>query len=255
MAGMIRLSVQDHIATVVMDRPPVNAQNARFREEMIGVFDALTDRDDVRVAILTGIGTIFSAGADMRERPNPDTPGEYWHFNRLARECFNAIHECAKPVIAAVNGPALGAGLGLVAACDIILCSDNAVLGMPEIDVGLAGGAAMLQTLFGRSRARRMFYTGWRVPAEELYRTGVVECCVPVEQLLPEAMRIATEVASKSPVGVRYAKQSMNTTMHMPARDGYRHEQNITVTLSKTEDAQEARRAFLEKRKPVFKGR
>ena len=255
MAGMIRLSVQDHIATVVMDRPPVNAQNARFREEMIGVFDALTDRDDVRVAILTGIGTIFSAGADMRERPNPDTPGEYWHFNRLARECFNAIHECAKPVIAAVNGPALGAGLGLVAACDIILCSDNAVLGMPEIDVGLAGGAAMLQTLFGRSRARRMFYTGWRVPAEELHRTGVVECCVPVAQLLPEAMRIAAEIASKSPVGVRYAKQSMNTTMHMPPRDGYRYEQNITVTLSKTEDAQEARRAFLEKRKPVFKGR
>ena len=117
---------------------------------------------------------MFSAGADMKERPIRTHPGEYWHFNRLARECFNAIAECAKPVIAAVNGPALGAGLGLAAACDIILCSENAQLGMPEIDVGLAGGAAMLQTLFGRSRARRMFYTGWRVPAEELYRTGVV---------------------------------------------------------------------------------
>jgi enoyl-CoA hydratase len=154
-----------------------------------------------------------------------------------------------------VNGPALGAGLGLVAACDIILCADNAVLGMPEIDVGLAGGAAMLQTLFGRSRARRMFYTGWRVPAEELYRTGVVECCVSLDRLLPEAMKLAEETAGKSPVGVRYAKQSMNTTMHMPPRDGYRFEQGITVMLSKTEDAQEARRAFLEKRRPVFKGR
>ncbi len=255
MAEFFKLTVQDYIATVVMDRPPVNAQNAAFREELIGVFDALTDRDDVRVAILTGVGRMFSAGADMRERPDPDSPGEYWKFNRLAREGFNAIHECAKPVIGAVNGPALGAGLGLVAACDIILCSDNAVLGMPEIDVGLAGGAAMLQTLFGHSRARRMFYTGWRVPAEELYRTGVVECCVPLEQLMPEAMKIAAEIASKSPIGMRYAKQSMNTTMHMPARDGYRFEQGITVMLSKTEDAQEARRAFIEKRKPVFKGR
>ena len=255
MAGFVKLTVQDYIATVVMDRPPVNAQNAAFREELIGVFDALTDREDVRVAILTGVGRMFSAGADMRERPDPDSPGEYWKFNRLAREGFNAIHECAKPVIAAVNGPALGAGLGLVAACDIILCSDNAVLGMPEIDVGLAGGAAMLQTLFGHSRARRMFYTGWRVPAEELYRTGVVECCVPLEQLMPEAMKIAAEIASKSPIGMRYAKQSMNTTMHMPPRDGYRFEQGITVMLSKTEDAQEARRAFIEKRKPVFKGR
>ena len=255
MAEFIKLTVQDHIATVVMDRRPVNAQNAAFREELIGVFDALTDREDVRVAILTGVGSMFSAGADMRERPDPDRPGEYWKFNRLAREGFNAIHECAKPVIGAVNGPALGAGLGLVAACDIILCSDNAVLGMPEIDVGLAGGAAMLQTLFGHSRARRMFYTGWRVPAEELYRTGVVECCVPLEQLMPEAMKIAAEIASKSPIGMRYAKQSMNTTMHMPARDGYRFEQGITVMLSKTEDAQEARRAFIEKRKPVFKGR
>lgn len=255
MSGFIKLTVENHIATVVMDRPPVNAQNLDFREELIAAFDALTDRDDVRVAILTGTGKMFSAGADMKERPNPDSPGEYWRFNRAARECFNAIAECAKPVIAAVNGPALGAGVGLVAACDIILCSDNAQLGMPEIDVGLAGGAAMLQTLFGRSRARRMFYTGWRVPAAELYRTGVVECCVPLAQLMPEVKRLAEEIASKSPIGVRYAKQSMNTTMHMPPRDGYRFEQNVTVMLSRTEDAQEARRAFLEKRNPVFKGR
>jgi enoyl-CoA hydratase len=255
MTGSVKLTVEDGIATVVMDRPPVNAQNSAFRQALIATFDAMTDREDVRVVILTGTGRMFSAGADMKERPDPDHKGEYWHFNRLARECFNAIHECSKPVIAAVNGPALGAGLGLVAACDIILCSENAQLGMPEIDVGLAGGAAMLQTLFGKSRARRMFYTGWRVPAEELYRTGVAECCVPLDQLMPEALKLAAEIASKSPVGMHYAKQSMNTTMHMPARDGYRFEQGVTVMLSRTEDAQEARQAFIEKRKPVWKGR
>lgn len=255
MAEFVKVSVQDYIATVAMDRPPVNAQNSEFRHELTAAFDSFTDRDDVRVAILTGTGRMFSAGADMKERPDTDNPGAYWQFNRVVRECFNAIADCARPVIAAVNGPALGAGLALAASCDIILCSENAQFGMPEIDVGLAGGAAMLQTLFGRSRARRMFYTGWRVPAEELYRTGVAECCVPLDQLMPEAMKIATEIASKTPIGIRYAKQSMNTTMHMPPRDGYRYEQNITVMLSKTEDAQEARRAFLEKRKPVFKGR
>lgn len=255
MSGAMKLTVEDYIATVVMDRPPVNAQNAAFREELIGILDSISDRSDVRVAILTGTGKMFSAGADMKERPDPERPGEYWKFNRLAREGFNAIRECEKPVIAAVNGPALGAGLGLAAACDIILCSDNAVFGMPEIDVGLAGGAAMLQSLFGHSRARRMFYTGWRVPADELYRTGVAECCVPLEQLMPEAMKLARDIASKSPMGIRYAKQSMNTTQNMPPRDGYRFEQGITVMLSKTEDAQEARRAFIEKRKPVFKGR
>ena len=95
----------------------------------------------------------------------------------------------------------------------------------------------------------------WRVPAEEMYRVGAIECSVPLEQLMPEAMKIATQIASKSPLAMRYAKQSMNTTMHMPPRDGYRFEQNMTVALSKSDDAAEARAAFFEKRKPEFKGR
>lgn len=255
MPEFIKVTVQDHIATLVMDRPPVNAQNDPVRQEMIAAFDSFTDRDDVRVVILTGAGKIFSAGADMKGRPASGEPGEYWAFNRNVREMFNSIQECAKPVIAAVNGPALGAGFALAAACDIILASDNAVFGMPEIDIGLMGGAAMLQQLFGRSRARRMFFTGWRAPAEELYRLGVIECAVPLEQLMPEAMKMASDIASKSPLAMRYAKQSMNTVMHMPPRDGYRFEQGLTVALSKSEDAQEAKAAFFEKRKPVWKGR
>jgi enoyl-CoA hydratase len=255
MSEFIKISVQDFVATVVMDRPPVNAQHTPFRAEIIAAFDSFTDRDDVRVAILTGTGRIFSAGADMKARPHTGEPGEYWAFNRAVREMFNAIQECAKPVIAAVNGPALGAGFALAAACDIIMASDNAVFGMPEIDIGLMGGAAMLQQLFGRSRARRMFYTGWRAPADELYRIGVIECAVPLERLLPEAMKLATEIASKSPLAMRYAKQSMNTVMHMPARDGYRFEQGMTVALSQSEDAREAREAFFEKRPPMWKGR
>ncbi len=252
----IRLEVADYIATVVMDRPPVNAQNAPFRTELTWVFDSISDRDDVRVAILTGTGNMFSAGADIKERPNlVKEPGDYSRHNRITRECFYSIKECAKPVIAAVNGPAMGAGYALMVFADILIASDNAFVSMPEIDVGLSGGMRMLRELFPRSKARRMFFTGHRVSAQELYRLGVIEACVPREQLMEEAMKIAREIAAKSPLAMRYAKEDANVVEELSVRDAYRYEQNITVALSRTEDAREAQLAFIEKRKPVFKGR
>ena len=252
----VKWTVADHIATVVMDRPPVNAQNALMRSELTRVFDTLSDRDDVRVAILTGAGNIFSAGADIKERPTVvKEPGDYPRHNRVARECFYSIKECAKPVIAAVNGPAMGAGYALMVFCDIMLASDNAFVSMPEIDVGLSGGARMLLELFPKSKARRMFFTGCRVPASELYRLGVIEACVPRERLMDEAVAIAREIAAKSPLAMRYAKEDINTIEEMSLRDAYRYEQNITIALSKTEDAREAQLAFIERRPPVFKGK
>jgi enoyl-CoA hydratase/carnithine racemase len=252
----IKVEVTDHIATVLMDRPPVNAQNAQFRNEIMEVFDSFNDREDVRVAVLTGAGKVFSAGADVKERAGIiKAPGDYARHNRLAREYKNCIRECAVPVIAAVNGAALGAGFSLATECDIMLASDNAVFGMPEIDVGLAGGAAMLSRLVGKSRGRRILFTGERIPAHEMYRLGVIEACVPREALMDEAMKLARTIASKSPLAMRLAKKAYNVCENMPERDGYRFEQDITVQLSHTEDAKEAQRAFAEKRKPVFKGR
>ena len=252
----IQVEVSNSIAVVTMNRPPVNAQNAQFRDEIMQTFDAFTDRDDVRVAILTGAGKVFCAGADIKERMGlVQQPGDYWRHNRGAREYANAIRECKKPVIAAVNGAALGAGFGVMAACDIMLASDNAVFGMPEIDVGLAGGCAFISRLFSKSRGRRMVFTGERFSAQELYRLGVIEWCGPREQLMIEAMKIARSIAGKSPLAMKLAKQAYNVIENMPERDGYRFEQNITEQLSHTEDAREAQRAFAEKRKPVFKGR
>ena len=252
----VKLSISDCIATVVMDRPPVNAQNAQMRAELTWVFDTISDRDDVRVAILTGTGNMFSAGADIKERPTVvKEPGDYLRHNRVTRECFYSIKECAKPVIAAVNGPAMGAGYALMVFCDIMLASDNAFVSMPEIDVGLSGGARMLLELFPKSKARRMFFTGCRVPAAELYRLGVIEACVPREQLMEEAMTIAREIAAKSPLAMRYAKEDINIIEELSLRDAYRYEQNITIALSKTEDAREAQQAFIERRPPVFRGR
>lgn len=251
----VTLEVADFVAVATLNRPPVNAVNWEMRERLIEIFDQATDRDDIRVVVLTAQGRTFCAGADLKQRPDPGKPGQYWWHNRLTRETGNAIKECAKPVIAAVNGAALGAGFGLAAACDIMLASEEAVFGMPEINVGLAGGAAMLRELFGKSKTRMMMYTGQRVPAAELYRLGVIEACLPPDRLLPEAMRIAAEIAEKSPLGIRYAKTSCNLVELMPPKDAYRFEQNFTYALSRTEDALEARQATLEKRKPVFKGR
>ncbi|QFZ84819.1 enoyl-CoA hydratase/isomerase family protein [Variovorax paradoxus] len=251
----INLEVSEHIAVVRLDKPPVNALDRATRRRLIEIFDEVSERSDVRVAILTGTGKFFCSGADLKDRPNADKAGDFLDHNRWTRETGNAIRECAKPVIAAVNGPALGAGFGLMASCDIFLASEDATFAMPEINVGLAGGVSMLRTMVGRSFTRRMFFTGMKVPAAELYRRGVIDEVVPAEQLMPLAMEIAQEIASKAPLAIAYAKQAANMMDLMPQRDGYRFEQNFTMALARTEDAQEARTAFLEKRKPVYKGR
>jgi enoyl-CoA hydratase len=245
------------VAIVYLNRPPVNAQNAQMRAEIIEVFDSFNDDDETRCVVLASRAKVFSAGADVSERPaiKQRGAGAYWKHNRLVREASLSIAECNKPVIAAVNGAALGAGFGLMAACDIWVASNDAYVAMPEINVGLAGGTSLLQRIFGKSRARRMFFTGMKVSADELYRLGLIEASLPPDQLMPYVLELAQEIAGKAPVALRYAKEAAQVTTAMPPREGYRFEQNITVALSNTEDAREAQQAFLEKRAPVYKGR
>jgi len=251
----IRCEVQEYVALVTMDRPPVNAINTQFQNELTLLFDTLNDRDDVRVAILTGAGRVFNAGVDIKERMSGEPqPGEIWQRSRGARECFHAIVECRVPVIGALNGAALGAGLAIAASCDILIASENASLGLPEIDVGLLGGGRHTMRLFGHSKSRRMMFTGQRVSGAELYRLGIVEDCVPADRLSDAARALAKEIAAKSPVAVRLAKHAMNAIEFMSLRDGYRFEQSMTAELLKSEDSKEAIRAFLEKRPPLFRG-
>lgn len=253
---MVRIDVADRVAVVTMDNPPVNAQPMEFMEEMIEAFDALSDRDDVGAVVLTGAGKVFSAGADLKRRQMGEAaPGADWRRLRLAREIGYAIIECKKPVVGAVNGAALGAGLCLAACCDILVASDTAVFGLPEIDVGLMGGARHAMRILPHSLVRRMALTGYRAPAGELYRRGVLEACLPPAEMLGFALDIARSIAAKSPVAVSLCKDGLSTIEVMTLRDGYRYEQNNTNRLTKTEDAQEAARAFLERRPPVFVGR
>ena len=252
----LKVAISDHVAILTMNAPPVNALTRTLNDEMILAFDRISEMDDVRAVVLTGEGKIFCAGADLKGRAEViKGPGDLLAHSRRTRECFHSIRECAKPVVAALNGAALGSGLAMAASSDIIVASQNASLGLPEIDVGLMGGARHAMRLFGHSRLRRMALTGMRVDAAELYRLGIVEACTKPEELMAVALEIAQSIARKSPLATRLSKQTLNAIEDMSLRDGYRYEQDMTAAIGKTEDAKEAQAAFREKRAPVFAGR
>lgn len=244
-----------HVAVLRLANPPVNALSTVLMNELTLALDRISESDDIRAVVLTGEGKVFCAGADLKSRSETiKGPGDLPQHSRRTRECFHAIRECSKPVIGAINGAALGAGLAIVASCDVLVAARTAVVGLPEINVGLLGGGRHGMRLFSHSRLRRMMLTGLRVDGDELYRLGVVEASVPVEELLDRALELAQEIASKSPLSTVLAKQTLNAIEDMSLRDGYRYEQDMTAAIAKTDDAKEARMAFLEKRAPVFRG-
>lgn len=253
--GLETMSVAwaDKVATVTIDRPPVNAQNGRFREDLIRVFDTLHDEKTVRAIVLTGAGKAFSAGADLKDRPDPANRGAFPRHNRTVRAAFDAVMECEKPVICALNGAAIGAGLVLALSCDIIVASEASWVAMTEVDWGLAGGVRHIRRFFHESDARLLMYTARRIGGPELLRMNVVSACVPPDQLMATALGIAREIATKSPMAVRAAKRSFSITEELPLHEGYRYEQLQTWALASSDDRAEAARAFAEKRKPDFR--
>lgn len=252
----LEVRIDDFVATLTMNAPPVNALTRTLNDELTLALDRISEMDEVRAVVLTGAGKVFCAGADLKGRASAiKGPGDLPAHSRRTRECFHAIRECAKPVVVAINGAALGSGLAMVASSDVLVASEKASLGLPEVDVGLLGGCRHAMRLFSHSRLRRMALTGMRVDGAELYRLGVVEACVPSEELMPRALEIARTIASKSPVSTRMGKHTLNVIEDMSLRDGYRYEQDMTAQIGKTDDAKEAQRAFAEKRAPVFTGR
>ena len=257
---MIDVDISDDVATVTFDRPPVNAIDRPSMGELAEIFRSFTDRRDVRAAIFTATGQrAFIAGVDLNtiDAPADDEvpvsrmidPGS------VARDAMWAITDCAVPVIAAVNGPAIGAGLAFVACCDMIVAADNATFGTTEINVGLLGASSHLSRLVGRNKAREMFFTGELVPASELYRLGSIRAVVPHAELQSTARELARTLASKSPIALRLAKSSMDRVEDLPLKEAYRIEQDYTARLLGFDDAAEARRARVEKRDPDWKFR
>ncbi|MCF8565041.1 enoyl-CoA hydratase/isomerase family protein [Alicyclobacillus tolerans] len=250
----VRLQVENHIALVTVDRPPVNAIHAQLYDEIAETFRSLNDRNDVRVAIFTGAGSkAFIAGNDLNEflTMDPNNAGERM---KRARESFWSVYDCRVPVIGAINGPALGTGLAYAAVCDLLVASENATFGLPEINVGVMGGAKHLSRLVPQMVVRYMHYTGIPLKASEMKQYGAVIEVVPKDQLMDKAYELANQLAHKSPIALRFAKQSLNTVEYMNLKAGYEFEQGLTGELSRFEDSKEAVRAFFEKRDPVFRG-
>lgn len=260
-AKYLSVKIADHIATVTFDNPPVNAVNRQVLQDLADTFPEVGADPNVRAVIFTAVGErAFCAGQDLkeiggsREAPAP-TPLPGTNSGAGARDAMWAILDCPVPVIAAVNAAALGAGLAFVGCCDIIVASERATFGCPEVEVGLLGAGSHLHRMVGPYRMREMFYTARRVPAEEMFQMGAISKVVPHEALMDEARAIATSIAIKSPAAIRLAKESLNRVEYLPLKEAYRTEQDYTARLGRYEDSGEAIKAFIERREPNFQGR
>lgn len=254
----LKITLENHIAVVTLDRPPVNALDPATLTEITETFTHIADNRDVRVVIFTGAGArAFCAGIDLRAVDTRGEPPPHLLLDRgrAFRDACWAVYDCPLPVIGAINGPAIGAGLALAAVCDVLIASDNATFGTTEILVGLLGAANHLKMLVGRYLGRELFFTGELVPAQRLEKTGAVREVVALDKLLPAARTLAERFADRSPIAMRLAKESMNRTEFLGLKEAYRLEQDYTARLLGFEDSREARSAYLEKRKPSWKWR
>lgn len=247
------------IAAVTINRPKVlNALNSETLDELRRVILELTHEAAIRAVILTGAGEkSFVAGADINELSALTPDGARAHAAR-GQHVFDLIEHMGKPVIAAINGYALGGGCELAMACTIRLAADTARLGQPEINLGLIPGYAgtqRLSRLIGRGRALEWLLTGDQISAAEAFRLGLVNRVVPAADLMVEAKRLAATLASKPPIAARYVLEAVHKGLEMPFPQAQAYEATLFGLAASTEDMREGTRAFLEKRKADFKGR
>ncbi len=242
----IAVEVEQGIAEVALDHPPVNALDSAGWRKLAGTMASIGTNPAVRVVILYAKGRGFCAGVDIKELAAD--AGAIIEVNRGCYDAFAAIHDCPVPVIAACHGFVLGGGVGLVGSCDIIVSSDDARFGLPEIDRGALGAASHLLRMFPIQKVRAMLFTGEPIDAREAYRLGALEWIGPRDELMAAAHRIADSIASKSPRAMRLAKQSLNGIELIDVKKSYRFEQGFTLELYNSPDSQEARDAFVDKR-------
>jgi len=255
----IRYEAADGVGVVTLNRPDVlNAMNDAMRRELTRCFEHLVTDDQVRAVVVTGAGErAFSAGADVREFVEPLVPVRF-REQRRRLEFRQVMDRCPQPLIAAINGWALGGGLELALACDIRVAAADARLGLTETTLGIipgGGGTQRLPRLVGRSKALELILTGARIDAAEALRIGLVERLAPAGQALATATELARALAARAPLALRYAKEAVLKGLELPLADGLRLENDLATLLRTTEDRLEGARAFLEKRPPRWTGR
>jgi enoyl-CoA hydratase len=255
---VVTYNIENNIALITIDNPPRNPLTDEVKEQLWSVLEELDSRkDEIRVVILTGQGKAFMSGADIKSFPDL-TQEKAKAKLKKSRPLFLKIEQFEKPVICAINGYCLGAGLEIAMCCDIRIASSNAQLGQPEINVGVipgGGGTQRLPRLVGPGIAKELIYTGKFISAEDAAKIGLVNHVVEPEKLLDEAMEMAALIASKPPLGIRAAKEAIDMGLNMSLFEGLEVEAHQWSYLCGTEDQKEGARAFIEKRKPVFSGR
>ena len=246
------------VATVTVNRPKVlNALNTQTLDELRRAILDLKGDEAVRVVILTGAGEkSFIAGADINELA-VQSPTSGREHAVSGQHVLDLIEQMGKPVIAAINGYALGGGCELAMACTIRIAADTAKLGQPEINLGIIPGYAGTQRLariVGKGRALELLLTGDQIPAAEAHRLGLVNLVVPAAELMAEVKKLAAALAAKAPVAVRYILEAVNKGLEMPFAQAQIFEATLFGLVASTSDMREGTKAFLEKRKPAFKG-
>jgi enoyl-CoA hydratase len=254
----ILFEITDNIATITINRPKaLNALNTEVLNEIFQAVESVAADEEIRVLILTGSGEkAFVAGADITELAELNALAAKF-FVSNGHKTMTALQGLTIPVIAAVNGFALGGGLELALSCDFIYASENAKFGLPEITLGLIpgfGGTQRLSRIIGKNMAKEMIFTGKMVSADEAAQIGFVNQVVPAGELMASVIKTAKGIASKGKVSLHMAKQTINQGLDVDLATGCKMEIDAFALCVASEDAQEGTRAFLEKRKPVFKG-
>jgi len=245
---------EDNIAIITFNRPEVrNAVNNQVRAEFTAAIAEVEADDDIKVLILTGSGKAFASGVDIKEF-SKTTPYHAHNLFRLAER----VEKLPKPVIAAVNGFSLGGGNEIALGCDIIIASERAKFGQPELNIGIIPGGGATQRLprmIGVCRAKELIFTSDIITAEEAFNLGMINRVVPEDQLMPTAKEIAKKIATKSPAALKLAKQAINYGMQTNLESGLKYEYELYSLSLGLEDKVEGVNAFLEKRPPKFVGR
>ncbi|MGH7545722.1 MAG: enoyl-CoA hydratase/isomerase family protein [Gemmatimonadota bacterium] len=258
MSDVLLIERDGAVAVVTVNRPDrMNALNGEVRATFVDALRTLRDDEDVRVVVLTGAGDrAFIAGADINEFKDRKAVEQYRAMQES--DIYSHLDLFPKPVIAMINGFCLGGGCELAMACDIRIASDRAKLGQPEINLGIipgGGGTQRLPRLVGEGLALKMIYTGEIVDAVRALEIGLVDEVVPHERLREKTLELARAIAAKSPAALQAAKEAVKSATRMPLEEGLRYEKVLFGLLFSTEDKEEGVQAFLEKRKPEFRGR
>ncbi len=246
-------TIVEGIAEIVIERPPVNALNDAGWHALADEIQRVGQEPSARVIVLRAEGRGFCAGVDIKELDKE--PERIVSVNAGNYRSFEAVHRNPLPVIVAVHGFVLGGGIGLAGAADIVVASECATFGVPEVDRGAMGGGAHLQRLFPVQKVRMMYLTGEPINAAEAYRLGAIEQVVPKAGLREAALVIARKIAAKSTTMIKLAKESLNGIEDGNLEDKYRWEQGFTLQAYMSKDSAETRRAFVEKRDAKFDAR